>query len=122
MINFSIQELVNKTVREGRGERKEIHSWHPSKLGSCLTGVYLERTGAEPDEPIDDRTLRVFSVGTMMENWLVGALEKQYAGIKRQVRVESAELGVSGYADLVVSLPDGKERVYEVKSKHSKSF
>lgn len=123
MNTFSIQELVNQTIREnGKREKKEIKSWHPSKLGSCLTGVYLERAGAEPDEPLDDRTLRVFSVGTMLEDWLVKALEKQYPHIERQARVEWPEMNVSGYADLVVDFGNGKKIVYEIKSRHSRAF
>ena len=116
---FSIQELINAKVRER--EEKEITSFHCSKLGSCLTGVYLQRSGVKPDEEFDDRTLRVFSAGKLFEEWIVGLVEASGATIEKQVRVEDKELNFSGYADFVWDTGE-KKIVYEVKSKNSKAF
>lgn len=115
-MSYSIQQLVNEAVREDR-EKKEQTSWHASKLGSCATGQYLERVGKEPDYDFDDRTLRVFSVGKMMEDWLIGQIEKTGSEYETQVRVELSDLGVTGYIDLLIN-----GLVYEVKSKQSKAF
>jgi len=118
-MNIPIQEILNNAVRGDR-EKKEITSWHVSKLGSCLRGIYLERSGVKPDTEFDDRTLRVFSVGNMFEDWLVDKI-KDKVKIETQVRVEDLELNVSGYADFVAEL-DGEKKVYEIKSKHSRAF
>jgi len=118
-MSIPIQQFINEAVNEKR-EKKEITSWHISKLGSCLRGIYYERLGVKPDKEFDDRTLRVFSVGKMFESWLIDKI-KDKVKIEEQVRVEDKKLGVSGYADFVAEV-DGVKKVYEVKSKHSRSF
>ena len=130
---FPLQDIVNAAVADKR-EKKEQVSWHPSKLGSCLRGAYLERMGVEPDEPLDDRTLRVFSVGKIFEDWFVEKLIQTGRGPEEdnkesegyfhpsiQVRIENKEFGCTGYADLMVETKEGK-KVYEIKTKHSRAF
>jgi hypothetical protein len=118
-----IQEIINKKILQAREERnKPIESWHCSKLGSCLRGVYFERLGIKPDKEFDGRTLRVFDVGKMFENWVMGLITDQ-VGVKfdTQVRVEDKKLNVSGLADLVLDYQKEK-KVYELKTKHSRAF
>lgn len=88
-------------------------------MGSCLTGRYLERKGVTPDYEFDARTLRIFSVGTVFEDWLVDLISKSHpdSKIETQVRVEIPKYDVTGYADVVVD-----NLVYEVKTKHSMGF
>lgn len=119
--SFSVQSIINTAIKKDREDRK-ITSWHISKLGSCLTGVYLERLGVEPDEEFDDRTLRVFEVGHMMEDWLFNLIE-DFDGVKitRQGRVEDKKLNISGYYDGLVEY-NGTRLIYEIKSKHSRAF
>ena len=122
MIEWSLQKVINDTVNFQKEEKREINSWHCSKLGQCLTGVYLERLGIEPDEQFDDRTLRVFSAGKMFEQWVVDLAKKSnHVQLEEQVRVENKELNFSGYADLVVDI-DGQKLLYEIKSKNSRAF
>ncbi len=119
-----IQQLINQSLKEKNAERgnKPIVSWHCSSLGSCLRGIYLKRQGKLPDTALDERTLRVFDMGNKIEDWLVGLIEKQPdVKVETQVRIEDKELGVSGYADMVIEY-EGEKQVYEIKSKHSKSF
>lgn len=116
-MTFSIQDIINEAVSEKR-ENREQTSWHASKLGSCVTGQYLERLGVKADEEFDERTLRVFSVGKMLEDWLVGKIAGK-VDQETQVRIENKELRVTGYADLLIKNPP---LVYEIKSKQSKSF
>jgi|TARA_Y100000034_G_scaffold64432_1_gene77953 CRISPR/Cas system-associated exonuclease Cas4 (RecB family) len=113
---WSAQELVAEAIKDGRGGDRKIVSWHASGLGSCLTGRYLERLGVPADKEFDDRTLRVFSVGHVFEDWYVGLLEKK-AKVERQVRVEDKKYNFSGYVDAIVG-----GMVYEIKSKHSRAF
>jgi len=130
MIPFSAQDIINDQLKkedeERLGQEKEITSWHCSGFGSCLTGRYLARLGVSPDEGFDQRTLRVFSVGTMFEDWALDKAEKGLSdaqiSLTRQVRVEDKELGVSGYVDAIFELPDGTKIPYELKSKQSKAF
>jgi len=120
MTEIPIQNLMNKAIAEERREKKEITSWHISKLGSCLRGLYLERMGVEPDQPFDDRTLRIFNVGNIFEDWLTELLKKKLK-LETQVRVEDKKLNVSGYADAVIEY-EGKKKAYEIKTKNSRSF
>jgi len=116
--NLFIAKLIPKQEREERA----ITSWHISKLGSCLTGTYLERMGEKPDEEFDERTLRVFDVGKMFEQWLLEQIKKDTRfEITEQARVEGS--GFSGYIDALVTIKKTKEIVpIEIKSKHSKAF
>lgn len=120
--DFSIQTIIDKKLTTPRTEERKVTSWQCGKLGSCLTGVYLERAGIPPDEEFDARTLRVFSAGKMFEEWTI-ALAKSDDKIKyeEQVRVELPEYDVTGYADLVCEL-NGKKLLYEIKSKNSRAF
>lgn len=114
-MTMTIQTLINEAVR--RDEKKAINSWHPSKLGSCLCGAYLERMGVTPDTEFDDRTLRVFSAGKHFEEWLCDLIKDGHADIQEQVRIEWPKMNVTGYADLIIG-----DTVYEIKSKHSRAF
>lgn len=114
-MDFTVQQLINNAVRDDRKDYQQS-SWHASALGSCLTGAYLVRKGIAKKE-FDDRTLRVFQVGRMLEDWVTELLEKQGADIETQVRCEWKEMDLTGYADLVTN-----GLVYEIKSKHSAGF
>lgn len=118
---FSIQTIINDKLSVRREDYKP-KSWNCSKLGSCLTGIYLERAGMPPDEEFDARTLRVFSAGKMFEDWCIG-LVKDTPGVKfeMQVRCELPEYDLTGYADLVCEI-NTEKIVYEIKSKHSRAF
>jgi len=120
MIN--LQGIINEKIKEAKSESREIKHWHPSKLGSCMRGMYLERLGVKPDTEFDARTLRVFNVGHLFEDWIVELIEGTSGyEFTKQVRVEDKALDIAGYADLFVK--KGKEqKLYEIKSKHSRAF
>lgn len=112
------QQLIDESLK--RQEKREISSWHISKLGQCPRGTFLERLGKDPDTTFDERTLRVFDMGKKVEDWLIDLLRKQ-AEVEDQVRVEDKELNISGYIDVIVKKGDEK-KVYEIKSKNSRAF
>jgi hypothetical protein len=112
---FTIQEIINESVKK-EDRAYEQKSWHASALGSCLTGAYLIRKGIAKKE-FDDRTLRVFGAGRMFEDWLIDLLAQKDEKFETQVRCEWPEMDLTGYADLTIN-----GLVYEIKSKHSKSF
>jgi len=120
-MGIAIQELINDSVRDD--ESKEMTNWYVSKLGSCMRGHYLKRAGKEPDEPLEDRVYRIFSVGNQMEDWLVGLImdHEDVDNAETQVRVEDEDLDISGYADLKIEQGDD-ERLYEIKTKNSNAF
>ena len=119
---FSLEDLINQKVSER--EDHKVKSWNASKLGSCLTGVYLKRLGIKPDVEFDNRTLRVFSSGKIFEDWVIELIDNRpgliFEVFERQVRVEIPEFDLTGYADLVIH--NDKDYVYEIKSKHSFGF
>lgn len=124
---ISAREHINKVLEDKRKLELDtirlISSWHPSKLGSCLCGVYLERRGVEPDKDFDPRTLGVFDMGHRFEEAIMSLLaeSENLLSIERQVRIEDETLNVTGYADAVLMTLEGYH-VLEVKSKHSKAF
>ena len=117
---FSIQTIINDKLATPREERKPT-SWNASKLGTCLTGVYLERLGIPPDEEFDARTLRVFSAGKTFEQWIIEMAKTPDVKFEEQVRIELPEYDVTGYADLVCEI-NGEKIIYEIKSKNSRAF
>lgn len=120
LTNFSIQRLINEAVR--RDSEFQPTSWNISKLGSCLRGVYFERLGVKPTKEFDDRTFRVFSVGKILENWVVDLVAGSgKVKVETQGRVENKEYDVSGYWDLLIEI-EGRKILYEIKSKHSRAF
>lgn len=120
---FSIEDLITKKINSERHDRG-ITSWQASKLGSCLTGVYLERKGVEPDTEFDQRTLRVFKCGQLFEEWVTNLCENTKDTMTElQVRAEMPQENATGYADMVITdKKSGKKYVYEIKSKHSYGF
>lgn len=124
METFSIQNLINQAIAE-KQEQKEKTSWWPTDCGKCLSGVYYSRLGAKPDSEFDERTLRVFSVGKVFEEWVSGLFfETVWAenhDPKGQVRVEIPEYDLTGYIDLVVHV-EGRKIPYEFKTVHSRKF
>lgn len=118
MTTFTLQQLINDSVRADRKPHTPQH-WSPSALGSCLCGVYLARTGAKRDEEFDDRTLRVFHIGNMFEDWAVELVKKQHPTLETQVEVWWKEYDFHGFADAVVR---EEPMVYEFKSKNSRAF
>lgn len=123
-MKIPIQEMINESVQ--RDDKKEMTSWHASGVGSCLRGQYFQRLGVEPDEGFDDRTLRVFQCGRLFEDWVVDLIKKRddievLDDEGKQIYVRDDDLDVSGYVDLMVEY-EGKKKIYEIKSKHSKSF
>lgn len=112
-----IQEIINTQLRKERDERekKEQTTWWASSLGSCLTGAYLQRAGLDKD--FDDRTLRVFKVGTMFEDWLVDLIAKSGEKYETQKRVEIPEFNLSGKIDITL---DGV--IHEIKTINSRAF
>lgn len=119
---FSIENLINKKVNEH--EKRRVTSWQASKLGSCLTGVYLERLGIKPDREFDNRTLRVFSVGKIFEDWVTSLCENTTDTMTElQIRATLPEYDATGYVDMVVTETNNQRKyIYEIKSKHSFGF
>lgn len=114
--NQTIQNLIDKKIIEDR-EVFTPTSWNVSRLGSCLTGVYLERLGIKPDVDFDERTLRVFNVGRIFEDWVIDIIKSTGKEVETQTRLEDKKLNLVGKFDLKV---DGI--IYEIKSKHSRAF
>lgn len=118
---LGVQDLINKAIKDERKAKEQRH-WYISRLGACPTGQYLERSGKDPDQPFDDRTLRVFNVGNVFEGWIVRLLESQPTlSLETQVPVEDQVRDISGYADFVVTF-NQTPIVYEIKTVHSGAF
>jgi len=117
---MQIQEIIDNALADR--EPKEIKSWHASKLGYCLSGVYFERIGIQPLTLPDARLKRVFQCGNLFEKYVMEEMAKvETVEVEEQVRVESDELNVTGYIDCVIKFADGEMPV-EFKSQNSRAF
>ena len=110
-----IREQINKRLKE-KNETRPVTSWHPSKLGNCLTGVYLERAGVEPDREFDSQTLLNFWLGRTYEKAIADLLSDDY---EWQVPVKWLEYDISGKIDTLY-LIDGMP--HEIKSTNTDAF
>lgn len=110
-----LQQLLNDAIRQR--EEREVTAWYASRLGSCLTGLYLERKGFPPETEFDDRTLRVFAAGKLFEEFIINLLKKSGTAHETQTPISWPEYDLRGRADLVL---DGV--VYEIKTMHSHGF
>ena len=115
-----IQDIIDSAVIK---EDRKVTSWQASKIGGCLSGVYLERLGVPRLEQIDARLRRVFQCGNLFEEYVVTQIEKaNIAKVETQLRVEDAVLDVTGYADIKLEYLDGSIEIAEVKSQNSRAF
>ena len=113
-----IQEIINARLKENN-ETREVTSWHPSRLGSCLTGVYLERLGVPPDREFDAQTLLSFWLGRTYEK----AIAELLAGDNKfewQVPVKWTEYDISGKIDTLYLIEGNIP--HEIKSTNSDAF
>lgn len=126
--DFSIQSLIVATLQKQRDVEPKPPSgyWRSSSLGSCLCGAFLARQGKPADEPFDDRTLRVFSVGKTMEQWVLETLRvesyKEGIVLSTQDEMVSKDKTLVGHLDVLLTLDSGKKIIYEFKSCHSRKF
>lgn len=97
-----------------------------SSAGSCFIKQHLKREGAE-EKPLDDRTMRLLRLGTIVHTDLANAIEHHAEENKDsdidwfvERRIELPELNVIGHLDIAVH--DKKEdslAVYDLKTAHS---
>lgn len=113
-----VQDALDDDLREREeGEYKAPTCWRASGLGSCLTSRYLARQDTGEDgEPFDDRTLRVFAMGWMIEDFVLDKVEKNIP-MKRQESFFSKKWNLSGHCDALT-----EDEVIELKSCHSRDF
>ena len=110
----TIEKLIDDYIAWKEEPHKSSGKFNPSSFGQCFRKQVWKRRGVEPTNPPDNRTLRVFEVGKMFEDFICHALQKN--GVHEfQVLVEEED--VKGFADFVT-----EDEVGEVKSTHSNSF
>jgi CRISPR/Cas system-associated exonuclease Cas4 (RecB family) len=119
---LDLQQIVNASLRLEREAQKEEHQrqgWYATDLGQCLGGIYRQRLEGPPE--YDDRRLRLFSVGNIFHDWLVGRVKEAGYEALTEERMESPEYHLSGRADLIVTGGD-HSLLYEIKTMHSQGF
>jgi len=118
-----IAEATDRVITAHRQAREEERTGkkrylRPSSLGQCERKAILEVL-EEPTDEWDERQLRVFSVGSVFEEWVIRALKED--GILTATQVEVSDGFFKGYVDGIIVV-DGVPRVLELKSVHSKAF
>ena len=110
----SIEKLIDDCIAWDEEPHKSSGKFNPSSFGQCFRKQIWKRKGETPTNPPDKRTLRVFKVGKMFEEFICYALQKN--GVSAfQVPVEEED--VKGFADFQT-----ENEVGEIKSTHSNSF
>jgi len=109
-----IQEILDAEL-SSKEKHQSSGLISPSALGQCYRRVWWARKNETPSNPPDNRTLRVFAMGHMVEKFVVDNLLKRYPDWQTQVEVTHDD--VHGYADIV-----SPDEVMDVKSQHSRKF
>ncbi|MHA1853861.1 MAG: hypothetical protein ACTSUF_10215 [Candidatus Heimdallarchaeaceae archaeon] len=108
-----IQQLINEALlKEQQKRRPSSGKISPSQMGYCYRRQYWYRKGEPASNPFDARTLRIFKVGDIFEEFVSKYLPEDMG---RQVLVETED--IKGYADFVT-----KDEVIDIKSQHSRGF
>jgi hypothetical protein len=115
---MNLAELVSEKIR-ARDNSGRAGAFHVTALPSCPRGVILARRN--PDlVSHDDRTLRVFEMGHIVEQFIVSSIPKDKI-ISTQEKVEWEELNLVGSCDLIVD-DGGIPHLLEIKSQNSVAF
>lgn len=110
MISQIIGDALLKDQKE-RADRQRSGLWNPSSFGRCYRYQYWNRLNEKQTNPPDDRALRVFRMGYMVEEFVLSYAPEG----DRQVLVQTPD--VKGFADYVRD-----NEVWEIKSQHSRAF
>jgi DNA-directed RNA polymerase subunit RPC12/RpoP len=109
-----IQEILDAEL-SSKEKHQSSGLISPSALGQCYRRVWWARKNEPVSNPPDNRTLRVFAMGHMVEKFVVDNLLLHYPDWQTQVEVTYED--VHGYADIV-----SPDEVMDVKSQHSRKF
>jgi len=91
----------------------------------CLGGAYFERLGVLPDYNNDARTLRIFDVGNIFEEWLLDVAEpslEKDTRMERQEDLVDEELDLTGHPDATIYKGKDLLDTWEIKTMHSRGF
>jgi hypothetical protein len=120
-MQISIQNTIDEMLAKKGDPRGPKDCWYVTDYGRCPRGAYLERQGTANPNPPDERTMRVFKMGYMVEDFVVEALKNKGIVLSTQESVVYPEIGVRGRSDVVIS-DKGDAQLVEVKSMHSAGF
>ena len=120
--NNSIQPIINEYLRKEKEENKHDSKYfHASSLGSCKRKQIWTILKVPETNPLDDRMLRVFSVGNVFHEWLQDKLAKAGVLIAKEQEVINEKYNYKGRFDALVKI-ENKNILYDFKTQHSKSF
>ena len=106
---------------------KDFKGWYSaSSAGSCFIKQHLRAKGTD-EKPMDERTMRVLRLGTIVHSDIEKALDegsknldKSLVKLYSEKRITLPDLNVVGHLDIGVYLPpEDKLFVYDVKTAHS---
>lgn len=112
---WSIKTILENKLLKEQDERKTKErsgKWNPSSLGQCYRRQYWNRLNIPQSNPPDVRTLSIFKVGNLFEEFVFSLMPLE---IERQVKTETTDC--LGYADGVF-----ENEVIELKTQHSRKF
>lgn len=106
---------------EQAGEREIVggQPFRASNLGLCLRMQMLLATGTKPNVP-DDRTLRVFQMGYLTQQFVSDMLRKSGVVFEEEVEFHNPEWRMGCHVDFLVTTD--LLRGFELKSQNSKKF
>lgn len=118
-----VSDLLDASVEEDNEEWEPPRCWRSSGLGSCLTSRYMARSGVRPEEH-SGRTLRVFALGNLTEEFVLKALRKKMK-ISTQTSLFIKKWGLSGHVDVLIKdkkKVKTREEIWEIKTIRSDDF
>lgn len=121
---MAITHDVFKHYLKGKEEHREREHLYVTDLSACPTSVWLQFNGQRKE--VDDRTLRVFEMGNIMEDFLIDAYKQQGVLIDSQIPVRydinDKKEFLHGRADALIRDENGDYLLLEIKTQHSNAF
>lgn len=122
-------KLLNDIYEKEQASKTETAhksvGWRSSSLGSCLRGQFLARLlSGDFKVQHDFRTEKVFQLGNIIEDMVIGDLLKQDEWwVITQGIMRDGRLNLTGHFDaLLIHKVTGDAIMFECKSKNSKAF
>lgn len=118
-----VDEEIDKVYQARRAKRKKRDWFSASNAGFCKRATILNRLNAKEGEH-DAKTKRIFWIGNLIHEGTIALLKKAGKVVADEEFVGSKFDGsdLVGAFDVIVKMSDGKNCLYELKSKNTGAF
>lgn len=88
----------------------------------CLRELYLGRLYKVEGDPLDIRTMKIFSIGHLFHNWIQNRIKEGGVLVREEVPFFDEETEIRGRADAIIKVPSMGNVLLEFKTINARSF